>query len=160
MPSTPVTAPVRHCEALIVGSGPAGTSAAAILAEYGHKVIMLEREHHPRYRIGESLLPFTYYPFKRLGLLEKMKDSPFVKKYSVQFISPSGKASQPFYFFDRYQMEVGQTWQVLRSEFDVMLVNNAKEKGAELIEGMTVKEFIREDNRVVGARAVDREGTL
>jgi flavin-dependent dehydrogenase len=156
----PENANVRTCDALVIGSGPAGSSSAAILAEYGHKVIMLERETHPRYRIGESLLPFTYYPLKRLGLLEKMKASDFVKKYSVQFVSQSGKASQPFYFFDRYQMEVGQTWQVLRSEFDIILVNNAKEKGAELLEGMTVKEIIREDGRVVGARALDREGTL
>src|SRR5438477_2402487 len=96
---------VRSCDALVIGSGPAGSSAAAILAEYGHKVVMLERDTHPRYRIGESLLPFTYFAFKRLGLLEKMKASPFVKKYSVQFVSQSGRASQPFYFFDRYEME-------------------------------------------------------
>ena len=151
---------VKTCDALVIGSGPAGSSAAAILAEYGHKVIILEREKHPRYRIGESLLPFTYYCFKRLGLLEKMKTSQYVKKYSVQFVSPSGRASQPFYFTDRYGTEVGQTWQVLRSEFDLMMVNNAREKGAELLEGMTVKEIIKEGERVVGARAVDQEGTM
>ena len=151
---------VQQCDALVLGSGPAGSSSAAVLAEYGHKVIMLDREKHPRYRIGESLLPYTYHAFKRLGLLEKMKQSAFVKKYSVQFISPSGKASQPFYFFDRYGKEVGQTWQVLRSEFDMILVNNAREKGAELLEGMTVKEVIRENDRVVGARALDCEGTM
>ncbi len=151
---------VKSCDALVIGSGPAGSSAAAILAEYGHKVIILEREKHPRYRIGESLLPFTYYCFKRLGLLEKMKASQYVKKYSVQFVSPSGRASQPFYFTDRYGTEVGQTWQVLRSEFDLMMVNNAREKGAELLEGMTVKEIIKECERVVGARAVDQEGTM
>src|SRR5437660_2446004 len=86
-------------EVLIIGAGPAGSTAAALLAEKGHRVLALEREKFPRYHIGESLLPFTYQPLKRLGLIEKMKKSAFVKKYSVQFVSPSGRASLPFYFF-------------------------------------------------------------
>src|SRR5881409_756635 len=122
-------------DVLIIGSGPAGSSAAAILAEKGRRVLILEREKFPRYHIGESLLPFTFQPLERLGLIDKMRKSAFVKKYSVQFVSPSGKASQPFYFYTRYDRDtVAQTWQVLRSEFDVMLLNNAREKGA------TVKE--------------------
>src|SRR6266478_1796464 len=93
-------------DVLIIGAGPAGCSAAALLAEKGHRVLILERERFPRYHIGESLLPFTYYPLQRLGLLEKMRQSAFVKKYSVQFVSISGKASQPFYFFNRYEQDV------------------------------------------------------
>src|SRR6187397_2343748 len=111
-------------EVVIIGAGPAGTSAAAILAEFGHRVLVLEREKFPRYHVGESLLPFTFYPLQRLGLIEKMRQSAFVKKYSVQFVSPSGTASQPFYFFNRYGQDVAQTWQVLRSEFDLMLLNH------------------------------------
>src|SRR5258707_13480402 len=114
-------------EVIITGAGPAGSSAASLLQEPGHRVLVLEREKFPRYHIGESLLPFTFYPLKRLGLIDKMRQSAFVKKYSVQFVSPSGKASQPFYFFNRYDREtVAQTWQVLRSEFDVMLLDNAR----------------------------------
>ncbi len=117
-------------DVLIIGAGPAGATAAALLAEHGHRVLVLEREKFPRYHIGESLLPFCYEPLKRLGLIEKMKASHFVKKYSVQFVSPNGKASQPFYFFNRYDREtVAQTWQVLRSEFDAMLVDNARAHG-------------------------------
>src|SRR5258708_1882702 len=100
-------------EVLIIGAGPAGSAAAALLAERGLRVLVLEREKFPRYHIGESLIPFTCHPLKRLGLLDKMRQSEFVKKYSVQFISPSGKASQPFYFSTRYESEVAQTWQVL-----------------------------------------------
>src|SRR5687767_2265613 len=117
-------------DAIIIGGGPAGSSSAAVLAEKGHRVLVLEREKFPRYHIGESLLPFNYFPLKRLGLIEKMRRSQFVKKYSVQFISPSGKASQPFYFDSRYDKEVSETWQVLRSEFDEMLLDNARERGA------------------------------
>src|SRR6476661_5644575 len=145
-------------DAVIIGAGPAGAAAAAVLAEHGRRALVLEREKFPRYHIGESLLPFTFQPLQRLGLIEKMKGSAFIKKYSVQFVSPSGKASQPFYFFDRYDREtVAQTWQVLRSEFDQMLVDNARAKGATVLECVSVKTLTTENGRVTGVRA-EREG--
>src|SRR6266446_2894776 len=147
------------CEVLIIGAGPAGSSAAAILAEQGRRVLVLEREKFPRYHIGESLLPFTFYPLQRLGLIEKMRGSAFVKKYSVQFVSPNGKASQPFYFFNRYDRDtVAQTWQVLRSEFDLMLMENAREKGATVREQITVTDLVHEEGRVAGVVAKDSDG--
>src|SRR5580658_5793142 len=159
----------HHYDALIIGAGPAGSAAAAILAEHGHRALILEREKFPRYHIGESLLPFTFHPLQRLGLIDKMRGSAFVKKYSVQFVSPSGRASQPFYFFNRYDRDtVAQTWQVLRSEFDQLLLDNAREKGAIVKEETTVKELIREDavaavgrqpsQRVIGVRAQTKGG--
>src|SRR5881397_1527798 len=123
--------PESNYDALLIGAGPAGSAAAAVLAEQGHRVVILEREKFPRYHIGESLLPFTFQPLQRLALIEKMRQSAFTKKYSVQFISANGQASQPFYFFNRYDRDtVAQTWQVLRSEFDLMLLDNARQKGA------------------------------
>jgi flavin-dependent dehydrogenase len=117
-------------EVIIIGGGPAGTSTAAILAEYGHKVLVIEREKFPRYHVGESLIPFTFGPLERLGLIPKMKQSHFTKKYSVSFVQPDGRRSQPFYFYNRYDREtVAQTWQVLRSEFDQMLMDHAREQG-------------------------------
>ncbi len=147
-------------EVLIIGAGPAGTAAAAVLAEAGRQVLVLERDKFPRYHIGESLLPFTYYPLKRLGLIDKMRKSAFVKKYSVQFVSTSGKASQPFYFNTRYAEDVAQTWQVLRSEFDQMLVDHAREKGAIIQEEVSVTSFLREHGRVVGVRAQRKDGSV
>src|SRR6478672_1546056 len=87
---------IMEYDALIIGAGPSGSSAAAILAEYGHRVLILEREKFPRYHIGESLIPFTYGPLERLGLIPKMKKSHFQKKYRVVFVQPDGKRSQPF----------------------------------------------------------------
>ena len=146
-------------DVLIIGGGPAGSAAAAILAEHGRRVLVLEREKLPRYHVGESLIPFTFHPLERLGLIDHLKKSAFVKKYSVQFIAPNGKASQPFYFFNRYDREtVAQTWQVLRSEFDELLLNNAREKGADVIEEISVKELLWEDGRVMGLRAQKKDG--
>src|SRR5438105_4384189 len=146
-------------DVLIIGAGPAGCAAASILHEHGRRVLVLEREKFPRYHIGESLLPFTFHPLQRLGLIEKMRRSAFVRKYSVQFVSPSGKASQPFYFFNRYDSEtVAQTWQVLRSEFDSMLLNNAREKGATVLEQVTVAELLRDNGRVVGVASKNVAG--
>ena len=148
----------RTFDTVIIGAGPAGSAAAALLAEQGLRVIAIEREKFPRYHIGESLLPFTCFPLKRLGLLERMRQSEFVKKYSVQFVSPSGKASQPFYFSTRYEPDVAQTWQVLRSEFDLMLMENARSKGAQVLEETAVRELIQEEGRVLGVRAQTKGG--
>jgi len=145
-------------DTIVIGAGPAGSSASALLADRGLRVLVLEREKFPRYHIGESLLPFTSFPLKRLGLFEKMRQSAFVKKYSVQFVSPSGKASQPFYFSTRYEPDVAQTWQVLRSEFDQILMENSRSKGATILEETTVQELIQEDGRTLGVRARSKSG--
>jgi flavin-dependent dehydrogenase len=146
-------------DVLVIGGGPAGSIAAALLAEKGHRVLVLEREKFPRYHIGESLIPFTFHPLQRLGLIETLRASAFVKKYSVQFVSPSGKASQPFYFYTRYDREtVAQTWQVLRSEFDLLLLDNARRRGAVVQEETTVTELVKEGERVAGVRAQDQTG--
>ena len=73
-------------------------------------------------------------------MLDKMKQSAFTKKYSVQFVSPDGRASVPFYFHTHLEHEAAQTWQVLRSEFDQLMLDNAREKGAVVHEETTVRE--------------------
>lgn len=151
--------PSRPYDAIIIGAGPAGSCVAAILAEYGHRCLILEREKFPRYHIGESLIPFTFQPLERIGMIPKMRASHFVKKYSVTFVQPDGRRSQPFYFFTRYDRgTVAQTWQVLRSEFDQMLLDNAREKGAEVCEETTVNRLLMTGDRVVGVEATDKSG--
>ena len=146
-------------DVLLIGAGPSGSSAAALLAEYGYNVLLIEREKFPRYHIGESLLPFTHEPLKRLGLIERMRASAFIKKYSVQFVSTSGKASEPFYFNTRYDDDVAQTWQVLRSEFDQMLLDHARDKGANVVEETKVLDLLRDGDRVTGVRVRQPDGT-
>jgi len=147
-------------DTILIGGGPSGCCAGAILAEYGHRVLILEREKFPRFHIGESLIPFTYEPLKRIGMIPKMKKSHFVKKYSVAFVRPEGKSSTPFYFYTRYDRDtIAQTWQVLRSEFDQMLMDNAREKGAEVKEEVTVTDLVRENGKVVGVRTKNKDGS-
>src|SRR5574342_262953 len=82
-------------DAVVIGGGPAGSTVSALIAQHGYKVQLFEREKFPRFHIGESLIPETYWVLKRLGMLEKMQKSHFVKKYSVQFVNASGKLSAP-----------------------------------------------------------------
>ena len=132
-------------DAIVIGGGPAGSTAAAVLASKGRRVVLLEKEKFPRYHIGESLLPYTYFPLERMGLIDRMKGSHFPKKYSVQFVSRDGRASQPFYFFTHMKHEAAGTWQVLRSEFDQMLLDNARAKGVEVLEETMVRQMIQEN---------------
>lgn len=145
---------------LIIGGGPAGSSTATILAEHGHRVLVLEREKFPRYHVGESLIPFTFGPLERLGMIPRMKKSHFMKKYSVSFVQPDGRRSQPFYFHTRYDKEtIAQTWQVLRSEFDEMLLNNARDRGAEVREETAVTRLLKDDSgRVIGVETCGKDG--
>lgn len=140
-------------DSIVIGGGPAGSSAAAILAEKGRRVLVLEREKFPRYHVGESLIPYCYFSLERLGMIDKLKASGFTKKYSVQFVSRRGKLSQPFYFSDHMNHEASCTWQVWRCQFDKMLLDNAREKGAEAIEEAKVSELLRDaDGTVTGVR--------
>ena len=119
----------------------AGLIAASLLSI--RRVLVLEREKFPRYHIGESMIPFTYQPLQRLGLIDRMRASAFVKKYSVQFVGSSGRLSAPFYFWDNKPHECSQTWQVVRSEFDQMMLDNARELGATAHEGVRVVQPAR-----------------
>ncbi len=146
-------------DAVVIGGGPAGATTAAVLAQHGRKVLVLEKETFPRYHVGESLMPYCYFPLERIGALEKVKASAFPKKYSVQFVTPAGKVSQPFYFFEHWEHEAATTWQVVRSDFDKMLLDTAEEHGAEVRYATRAKEILRDESgRVIGVRAENADG--
>ena len=151
---------MNRYDAIVIGAGPSGSTAAAVLASKGRRVLAIEREKFPRYHVGESLIPYTYFPLERIGMIERMKKSHFPSKYSVQFVGRSGNLSQPFYFFEHLKHEAACTWQVLRSEFDQMLMDNAREKGAEVLEETKVTETIDEKVTVSGVRAKAKDGSM
>jgi flavin-dependent dehydrogenase len=146
-------------DVIVMGGGPAGSSVAGMLAREGRHVILFEKEIFPRHHIGESLMTDTYWTFRRLGLLEKLKESPFVRKYSVQFANPAGKESRPFYFFEAVHHESAVTWQVTRAQFDHMLIDHAAEQGATVHQGVLVKQVLFEGDQAVGVEVQMQDGT-
>jgi flavin-dependent dehydrogenase len=147
-------------DVIVIGGGPAGSTVATLLAEAGRSVTLFERDATPKFRIGESLMPGTYWTFKRLGILDKLKESSFPRKYSVQFYGASGKGSAPFYFNQNDPHESSVTWQVLRSEFDPMLRENAREHGVDVVTGASVREVIFDGDRAKGVRVQLSDGDL
>lgn len=144
---------------IVIGGGPAGSTTSTLIAQKGYRVRLYERETFPRFHIGESLIPQTYWVLKRLNMLPKMQSSHNIKKYSVQFVGSSGRLSEPFYFLDHKPHESSQTWQVRRSEFDQMMLENAAEHGVEVQQGVRVLEVIFQGDRAVGVRLQDEDGT-
>lgn len=140
----------ENYDVIVIGGGPAGSTAATLIAQNGQRVLLLERDAEPTFKIGESLIPATYWTFKRLGMLNRLRRSHFPQKYSVQFYSRSGKASAPFYFFETNPHESSVTWQVLRSEFDQMLLDNAMENGVDVRRGVGVRKVIFEGKKAIG----------
>jgi len=148
----------QEFDVLVVGGGPGGATAAAILAQRGYAVALLDRATFPRYRVGESMIPYNYFPLEKAGMIPALRSSQFPQKYSVQFIGQSGRQSQPFYFDTHIDHECAQTWQVTRGLFDAMLVDQCRKVGVTVVEGMQAVELIEQNDAVVGvvARGLDR----
>ena len=149
----------NNFDVIVMGGGPAGSSVAGILAREGRKVILFEKEIFPRHHIGESLMTDTYWTFRRLGVLEKLKESPFVRKYSVQFANSAGKESRPFYFFEAVHHESAVTWQITRAQFDHLLIDHAAEQGVTVHQGVLVKQVLFEGDQAVGVEVEMQDGT-
>ncbi len=150
----------NNYDVIVIGGGPAGSAIGSILAREGRSVVLFEKEEFPRHHIGESLMTDTYWTFQRMGLLEKLKSSPFVRKYSVQFANSAGKESRPFYFFEAMHHESAVTWQVTRAAFDKMLIEHAAEQGAAVHQGSAVKQVLFDGDRAVGVEVKMKDGSL
>ena len=144
MTEQPASPPVfgdalRECDVLVIGGGPAGATVGSLLAQKGHKVVVLEKAHHPRFHIGESLLPANLPLFEKLGVAEAVK-AIGMEKWAAEFVSPwHANKSETFKFSDAWDKSMPFSFQVRRSEFDEILIRNAARLGAEVIEGCRVK---------------------
>ena len=122
----------------IIGGGPAGSTAATLLARAGRRVIVIERETFPRFHIGESLLPYSMPTFERLGLREVM-DRTFLHKHGAEVATSCGSRQVRFYFQSGFRLAHTQSYQVERATFDKLLLDHARTSGAEVREATSVE---------------------
>ncbi len=156
-PAGPAAA-ARPCDVLIVGGGPAGSTAAILLAEQGYRVVVLEKTHHPRFHIGESLLPANLPLLQRLGVARQVH-AIGMQKWGAEFISPWDGRRQEFEFANGWDKSLALAYQVRRSEFDEILFRRAAACGAEVMEGWRARdvEFL-DGGRRARVQAVHGDG--
>jgi len=144
------TPEIRRCDVLVIGGGPAGSTVAPLLAEKGHHVVLLEKAHHPRFHIGESLLPANLPLLERMGIADEVRAIGMYKP-GAEFVSPWHEQSQVFQFAEAWDKSMPHAYQVKRSAFDEILIRNAEKKGATVTEGCkaTGVDFLPDDTVMV-----------
>ena len=148
-PAAAAPAGASGCDVVVIGGGPAGATAAALLAERDYRVTLLEKGHHPRFHIGESLLPANLPLLEKLGVADAVK-AIGMEKWGAEFVSPWHDHEQTFEFADAMDKSMPMAYQVRRSEFDEILIRNAGRKNARVVEGCQVQDvdFLPDDGGV------------
>lgn len=147
-----------HCDVLVAGGGPAGSTIATHLARQGLRVQLIERDQHPRFHIGESLLPMNRPILERLGVLDKV-EAMGVRKLGADFPNPGNQGFSTFLFSRSLRPTAPYAWQVRRDQFDDMLFRHAAECGAQTREGLRVQN-VRFADDGVQAELADRAGAV
>ena len=145
----------ERCEVLVIGGGPAGSTLSTLLAQRGRDVVMLEKSRHPRFHIGESLLPLNMPLFEKLGVADEIERIG-MPKYGAEFVSQWQDQPTHVDFANAWDPSYPYTYQVRRSQFDEILFRHAAKSGARAVEGCRVTrvDFIPE-GAAVTARMED-----
>ncbi|MBW2400551.1 MAG: tryptophan 7-halogenase [Deltaproteobacteria bacterium] len=142
---------IRDCyDVVVIGGGPAGTTFARLLERRGHAVLVVEKSRHPRFCVGESLLPATLPVWRELGLDERFEKAGFLRKYGAYFCFEDGAQPEYFHFADGSRVRDPHAWEVPRSTFDRLLWDAAVEAGIPCIDRTTVREVVFEGRRATG----------
>jgi flavin-dependent dehydrogenase len=148
---------IEQCDVAIIGGGPAGSTAAILLARRGYRVIALEKERHPRFHIGESLLPMNLPVFERLGVLEKVR-AMGVHKPGADFEADNERGYNVFSFSRALEASPPSAFQVYREQFDQMLFEHARESGADARDGHEVTGVEQQGPRATLLSVRSQEG--
>jgi flavin-dependent dehydrogenase len=150
MTGQPEDSESQECDVVVIGGGPAGTTIAPILVEKGYRVVLLEKAHHPRFHIGESLLPANLPLFERLGVADQVK-AIGMEKWAAEFVSPHHEMPQRFNFAEAWDKSMPLAYQVKRAEFDDILIRNAEKSGVEVHQGCKAKtvDFLPDNSGAV-----------
>ncbi len=140
-------------DAIIIGGGPGGATAAWYLAKAGKRALVLEKETFPRFHVGESLLPYNMPIFREMDLVPKLKEAGFMEKFGAQFLLPRGDRKAQFAFGNGRFATEPMSYQVERSKFDEVLLRHAEAAGAEVREGTAVKDYQIEEGEGVTVTA-------
>jgi flavin-dependent dehydrogenase len=131
----------RSYDCIVMGAGPAGSTVAALVAEQGYSTLLIEREKIPRFHVGESMVPESYWILERLGIVQEMSRIGFTRKNGIQFVTNDDVETGPLLFTENGEHDSSVTWHVERSKFDKLMYDTAYNRGATVVDETSITDI-------------------